>query len=92
MQSDLNLLGYAVFSSRPLPEWKGVEYVPQKTPRLSHITFILTGEPGETICFVPVLSAIKENNPKAVIWVYTDSMGKQIFESNPYVDKLGYPV
>ncbi len=88
MQSDLNLLGYAVFSSRPLPEWKGVEYVPQKTPRLSHITFILTGEPGETICFVPVLSAIKENNPKAVIWVYTDSMGKQIFESNPYVDKL----
>ena len=88
MQNDFNLLGYAVFSSKPMNDWRNARYIPMKTPKFSHVTFVLVGEPGEDICFIPVLAALKEKSPRVVIWIYTDSVGEQIFRDSPYVDKV----
>ncbi len=88
LKSDLNLLGYTVFSAKPLPEWKNAYYLPMPVPRTTHYSFFIAGEPGEDICFAPVLSLIKERNPRAVIWVFTDRIGIQVFKGNPNVDRI----
>ena len=88
LKSDLNLLGYTVFSTKALPEWKNAYYVPMRMPRTTHYSFFIAGEPGEEICFTPVLFRIKERNSRAVIWVFTDKIGAQIFRDNPNVDRV----
>ncbi len=88
MKSDLNLLGYAVFSSKPLPEWKNAYYVPMRVPKTTHYSFFILGEPGEDVCFASVLPALKKRNQRTVIWIFTDSVGEEIFKNNPYVDRI----
>ncbi len=88
LKSDLNLLGYALFPSKALPEWKSAFYLPMSSPRGSHFSFFMAGNLAEDICFAPVLALLKERNPEMVIWIFTDHVGEQIFRDNPNVDRV----
>ncbi len=88
IKSDANLLGYSLFSSHHLPDWREMEYVPERVPKGLHYTFLVSGNSGEDVSLAYVLPLLKERNPRRVIWVYTSRKGAPLFENNPAVDRV----
>jgi len=55
---------------------------------INKILFITLSNMGDVILTLPVLDALKLNFPEAKIWVMVGPRPKEIFENNPYIDKL----
>ncbi|MGD0336649.1 MAG: lipopolysaccharide heptosyltransferase II [Candidatus Omnitrophota bacterium] len=56
--------------------------------QIEKILFITLSNMGDVILTLPVLDALKLNFPEAKIWVMVGPRPKEIFENNPYIDKL----
>ncbi len=88
LSSDLNLLGYTIFSNKALPEWKKAYYLPKKQLKSSHYSFFFSGQLTEALAFSSIVYKLKSYNPTAVVWVFADIKTAPAFEGNPYIDRI----
>lgn len=55
---------------------------------VNKILFITLSNIGDCILTLPVLDTLRERSPKAKVTVMVGPRAKEIFEANPYIDKL----
>jgi len=65
--------------------YKPFKKKPQKSNRY---LFISTTGLGDTLWATPAIKAVKEKNPNSNVWVLTHSIGKDILNHSPYIDKI----
>ncbi len=89
MRDIINTLALSVFSPLAEPVVEMAEFILERSPKLKgHIGIVLLTDLGEKVCFLPVLMSLKKQCPKAVIHLFVDEHGFEIFANNPYVDYL----